>query len=67
MRSVQSLNYDWPRDGFLVLHTDGLKTRWSESSYPGILTHHPALLAAVLIRDHIRGRDDVTAVIIRRR
>lgn len=67
IRTVQALEYEWPREGYLVVHTDGLMTRWSETAYPGILTHHPAILAAVLVRDYTRGRDDVTAVVVRRR
>lgn len=67
IRSVQAIEYEWPREGTLVLHTDGLTSRWSESAYPGVLTRHPAILAALLIRDFTRGRDDVTAVVIRRR
>ncbi len=67
IRSVQAVEYDWPRDATLVMHTDGLTSRWRENAYPGVMTRHPAILAALLVRDFKRGRDDVTAVVIRRR
>jgi hypothetical protein len=28
-----------------------------------LLSHDPALIAGVLYRDHVRGRDDVTVVV----
>jgi hypothetical protein len=33
--------------------------------YPGLLKHHPDLIAATLYRDFARGRDDVTVVVAR--
>lgn len=49
----------------LVMHSDGLGTRWSLDHYPGLKAAHPALIAAVLYRDFCRERDDVTVLVIR--
>lgn len=65
MRTVQAFNYEWPAGGTLLLHTDGINTRWRLDTYPGLLRHDPALLAAVLHRDAARGRDDATVVALR--
>jgi anti-sigma regulatory factor (Ser/Thr protein kinase) len=56
--------FDFPDAGgkLLVLHSDGLQTRWSLRDYPGLAGRHPAVIAAVLLRDQERGRDDATVV-----
>jgi anti-sigma regulatory factor (Ser/Thr protein kinase) len=61
----REFSYPWPDGGLLVLASDGLATRWSLESYPGLASHDPALVAGVLYRDHSRGRDDVTVVVAR--
>jgi len=49
----------------LVLCSDGIKTRWEISKYPGILKHDPTLLAACIYKDHARQTDDMSVVIIK--
>jgi anti-sigma regulatory factor (Ser/Thr protein kinase) len=49
----------------LVMHSDGLQSRWSLSSYHGLVYRHPAVVAAVLYRDFNRGRDDTTVLAVR--
>jgi anti-sigma regulatory factor (Ser/Thr protein kinase) len=65
MRKAQEFQVDWPRDGVLILHSDGLATRWDLSEYPGLAHRHPTLIAAALYRDFVRGRDDVTVFVAR--
>ena len=67
VRSLQTQRYEWPPHGVLVLHSDGLKSRWTLQGAPRLLQHHPAVLAAWLCREQHRGRDDATVVAIRRR
>jgi anti-sigma regulatory factor (Ser/Thr protein kinase) len=59
--------FDFPDSGaaLLVLHSDGLQTRWDLQHYPGLIMRHPSLIAAVLLRDFDRGRDDSTLVLMR--
>jgi anti-sigma regulatory factor (Ser/Thr protein kinase) len=56
-----------PMDGpaLVVVHSDGVATRWSLADYPGLGTRHAAVVAAVLWRDFRRGRDDATIVVLR--
>jgi len=61
----QEFLYDWPAGATVVVHTDGLQTRWKLDAYPGIQARHPSLLAGILYRDFRRGRDDVTVVVVR--
>ena len=65
VRKVQAFPYQWPAGGVLVMHSDGLGTRWRIEQYPGVLGRDPSLLAALLYRDHVRGRDDATVLVAR--
>ena len=65
MPRVQTVEMPWPIDGRIVLHSDGLSSRWKATDYPGLLARHPALLAGVLFRDFARVRDDATVLVIR--
>jgi anti-sigma regulatory factor (Ser/Thr protein kinase) len=62
---VREFLYTWEGEATLILSSDGLTSRWSLEQYPGLLGKHPALIAAVLYRDHCRGRDDVTVLVVR--
>ena len=63
-RRIEEIRYEWNGPARLILHSDGLQTRWSMDAYPGLMQRHPALVAAVLYRDFCRGRDDVTVVVL---
>jgi len=67
VRTMQEFSHDWTADGTLVMHTDGITSRWRADSYPGILARDPMLFAAALQRDHTRGRDDATVLAFRLR
>jgi anti-sigma regulatory factor (Ser/Thr protein kinase) len=58
VRKFQEFVYPWPKQATLVMHSDGITTSWRLDQYSGILQNDPSLLAAVLIRDASRGRDD---------
>lgn len=64
MRTAQQLDYEWPTGSVLVMHSDGLSARWSFDDYPGLIVRHPAVIAGVLHRDFIRGRDDATVIVV---
>jgi anti-sigma regulatory factor (Ser/Thr protein kinase) len=65
---VQPFTYPWPeRGGMLVMCSDGITTQWSLDGYPGLRQRDPAVIAGVLYRDHVRGRDDATVVVVRER
>jgi hypothetical protein len=65
MRSaLHSTAYAWPEHGVLVMHSDGLTGRAALDNYPGLLLRHPSVVAAVLYKDFLRGRDDATVVAV---
>jgi anti-sigma regulatory factor (Ser/Thr protein kinase) len=62
---IQHFSYPWEKTSALIMHSDGLATRWNMDQYPGLAARHPALLAGVLYRDFCRRRDDVTILVSR--
>lgn len=62
VRRVTEFSYPWSETALLVMHSDGLSTRWDLSAYPGLLARDPSLIAGVLYRDFSRGTDDMTVV-----
>jgi anti-sigma regulatory factor (Ser/Thr protein kinase) len=67
MRKVQEFTVPFPPGALCVLSSDGIQTQWDLSAYPGLHVHAPALVAAVLMRDYIRRRDDAMVLVARRR
>jgi anti-sigma regulatory factor (Ser/Thr protein kinase) len=65
MARVQEFKVEWPRDGILVMHSDGLLSRWDLSGYAGILARQPALIGGVLLRDFRRERDDSSVLVMK--
>jgi hypothetical protein len=63
MRKVLTFSYPWTESSVLILQSDGISTSWNPAHYPGLMQHDPALIAAVLYRDHARGTDDATVVV----
>lgn len=64
---IQEFTYPWDGSGLLIMHSDGLSTRWRLAEYPGLGCRHPSVVAAVLYRDFSRGNDDVTILVMRSR
>ena len=62
---MQQFSYPWAADSLLIMHSDGLATRWNVEQYPGLASRHPGLLAGVLFRDFCRRRDDATILVTR--
>lgn len=61
----QQFSYAWSEGATLVMCSDGLSTQWKLEGHPGLLARHPSLVAGVLYRDFVRGRDDVTVLVAR--
>ena len=64
-RRIQEFTYPWSSDALLVLYSDGLVSHLHPERYPGLLKHHPDIVAGTFYRDYARGRDDVSVVVAR--
>jgi len=66
IRKMQDLAIAWPAHALVILHSDGLTSRWKLDEAPGLIQCDPAVIAGWLIREHTRGQDDVTVLVIKR-
>ncbi|HEY1335420.1 MAG TPA: ATP-binding protein [Myxococcaceae bacterium] len=64
-RHVRVYDYTLAPGALLVLHSDGLGTRWSLDAVPELRGKHPSLTCGLLFRDQARPRDDTTVLAIR--
>jgi anti-sigma regulatory factor (Ser/Thr protein kinase) len=60
---LQEFSYVLPEVALLVMHSDGLHSRWNLDDYPGLRRRHPSIVAGVLYRDAARHRDDACVVV----
>lgn len=65
MHKVQEFTLPWGEDSVLIMHSDGLISKWDLELYPGVASKHASVIAAVLYRDFDRERDDVTVLVAR--
>ena len=63
-RRVQEFAVPWLPGDLLLMHSDGLASRWQLSAYLGLRARRPSTIAAVLYRDFRRDRDDVTVLAV---
>jgi anti-sigma regulatory factor (Ser/Thr protein kinase) len=63
---IRGFQYPYSGVPTVILHSDGLTSRWDLGEYPGLTTAHPSLIAGILYRDFRRGRDDASIVAVRR-
>ncbi|MEW2620435.1 SpoIIE family protein phosphatase [Streptomyces sp. NPDC048106] len=58
----------WHRDSLLVVHSDGLPSRWTPPTDPRLLAHDPSVLAATVLRDAGSParppRDDISVAVL---
>jgi len=62
---IQEFKSEWPSDGVLVVHSDGLQSRWDLSPYAGLLARHAAVIGGALLRDFRRQRDDASVLVVK--
>ncbi|MES2741959.1 MAG: ATP-binding SpoIIE family protein phosphatase [Pseudomonadota bacterium] len=65
VRKVQEFTLACPPGALVILHSDGISTQWDLEAYPGLAEYSPAIIAAVLLRDFSRGRDDACVLVKR--
>ena len=64
-RRQQQFEYRYSPGSLLVMHSDGISARWELKKRPDLLRCHAAIIAAAIYRDHARGTDDSTIVVLR--
>ena len=62
-RTINFTTLPYIKHQLIVMHSDGLKTRWSLNDLPSILKRDPAVIAAVLYKGNVRGNDDTSVFV----
>jgi anti-sigma regulatory factor (Ser/Thr protein kinase) len=60
---IGEFEYEWPLGATLIMHSDGLGSRWPVARWSGVWRRHPALIAGLVYRDLVRGTDDAVVVV----
>jgi anti-sigma regulatory factor (Ser/Thr protein kinase) len=62
----RTLQFEYAREAGarLIMYSDGISGRWELKNRADLLARHPAIIAASIYRDHGRGRDDATVVVV---
>lgn len=62
---LQTFSAALPPGQVLVLHSDGLNSRWQPAQFPGLTAQAPAVVAAQLLWQAGTRRDDAGVVVVR--
>lgn len=62
---IRAYDQAWEDGALLVMHSDGLSPGWDLRGYSGLLSHHPQLAAAMVMRDAARANDDALVLALR--
>lgn len=62
---IREFTYPYQGRVTVILHSDGISTKWDLDAYPGLGESHPSLIAGILFRDHRRKNDDASIVVMR--
>ena len=61
--TIRTFEYACPPRALVVLHSDGVRSRWSEADVRGLVARPPLLLAATLLRDAGIRHDDACVLV----
>jgi anti-sigma regulatory factor (Ser/Thr protein kinase) len=64
-RAIRQFEYDVPPSAAIFLHSDGLSSRWSPDSLPGVTGRDPLVAAAALLAEAGTHRDDASVLVLR--
>ena len=65
LRKVQEFDHPCEPGSLFIMHSDGISTQWDLDSHPGLSACHPLIIAAVMLRDYARARDDASVLVLR--
>jgi len=64
-RTIRQFEYEAPPGAAVVLHSDGISSRWEAAALPGIEARDPLLIAAVLLAEAGVHRDDAGVLVLK--
>ena len=64
-RTIRQFEYQVPPGAAVVLHSDGITSRWEIAALPGVASKDPLLIAAVLLGEAGIHRDDAGVLVLK--
>ena len=64
-RTIRQFEYQVPPGAAVVLHSDGITSRWEAAALPGLAARDPLLIAAVLLAEAGIHRDDAGVLVLK--
>ncbi|KFF02695.1 SpoIIE family protein phosphatase [Flavobacterium reichenbachii] len=62
-RTISSTIVPYLKHQIIIMHSDGLRTRWNLNDMMSIIKQSPGVIAASLYKDNLRGTDDATILV----
>ncbi|PWB22628.1 SpoIIE family protein phosphatase [Flavobacterium sp. HTF] len=62
-RTMNSTVVPYLKHQIIVMHSDGLRTRWNLNDMMSIIKQSPGVIASSLYKDNMRGTDDATVLV----
>lgn len=62
-RTLNNTIVPYQKHQIIIMHSDGLRTRWNLNDLVSIIKQNPGVIAASLYKDNIRGTDDATVLV----
>jgi anti-sigma regulatory factor (Ser/Thr protein kinase) len=64
-RVIRQFDYDVPAGAAVILHSDGISSRWEVAAVPGLAARDPLVIAAVLLGEAGQHRDDAGVLVLK--
>lgn len=64
-RAIRQFGYEAPPGAAVILHSDGISSRWEAAALPGVEGKDPLLIAAVLLAEAGIHRDDAGVLVLK--
>jgi anti-sigma regulatory factor (Ser/Thr protein kinase) len=64
-RAIRQFDYEAPPGAVIILHSDGLSSRWGPEALPGLTARDPLVAAAALLAEAGTRRDDASVLVLK--
>lgn len=62
---VQTFVYPWQKNNVLIMHSDGVSSKWSFEEYPDVLGKDLSIIGGVIFRGYHRPKDDAAILVVK--
>ena len=62
-RTLNNTIIPYKKHQIIIMHSDGLRTRWNLNELISIIKQNPGIIASSLYKENVRGTDDATVLV----